>query len=154
MNRLKVTLYNHKYITKGTLCQRKLVKFHNTATNVNFLYLVMIFTKGSVQSLHAYLKLSLRVSTVNTNQDWDFWTWQDKLFKTEEFFLTVEKNFCFVSVKIFKIKTFQSQLCHVRFLSTLLRFSQMTKRAFWQCSDWVSPSRPCQVKSRPASYFN
>jgi hypothetical protein len=38
---------------------------------------------------------------------------RDELLKPVEIFLTVETNFFFVSVKIFKIKTFQSRLCVV-----------------------------------------
>ncbi len=41
---------------------------------------------------------------------------QDRFLKAVEIFLTVETQFVFVSVKIEKIKTFQSRFCCVKIL--------------------------------------
>ncbi len=57
-------------------------------------------------------QLSLGVSTVETNQDRDrdFSICRDQLLKLVEIILTVETRLFFVSVKIFKIETFESRL--------------------------------------------
>jgi hypothetical protein len=58
------------------------------------------------------------VSTVKTNQDrdQDFSICQDQILKLVKIILTVETRIFFVSVKIFKIKTFESRLGQVEIL--------------------------------------
>ena len=55
-----------------------------------------------------FILVSLRVSTVVTNQDWDqdFLMCQAQLFETVKIFSTVKTSF-FVSVEIFKIETYE-----------------------------------------------
>ncbi len=96
--------------------------------------------------------VTLGVSTVETNQDRDrdCPSCRDQFLKPVEFFSqvkifsTVEIDFYFISVEIFKIETFQSRLCRVEIfveivethrdcrdlsrLSRLLRFVETQSR--------------------------
>jgi hypothetical protein len=70
------------------------------------------FYESLIRIPHPYIKLSMGVSTVETNRDWDRErpSCQDKLLKTVEIILNVEIDFYFISVEIFKIETFSSRL--------------------------------------------
>jgi len=115
--------------------------------------------------------VTLGVSTVETNQDRDrdCPSCRDQFLKPVEFFSqvkifsTVEIDFYFISVEIFKIETFQSRLCRVeifveivethrdcRDLLRLSRFVEICQDAVEICRE-ISTRKyknPCTSRSR------
>jgi hypothetical protein len=88
----------------------KIQKKRNANQNDEYLLYVLAFFKDYFLSLGP-----MGVSTVETNQDRDrdFSICRDQLLKLVEIILTVETRIFFVSVKIFKIETFESRLGQV-----------------------------------------
>ncbi len=98
-------------------------------------------------------KVSLGVSTVEINQNWDWdvsicW---DQLLKPVKIFSTVEANFFFVSVKIVKFETFQSRLCHVHIFVEIVKIFKIKYFQLRLChvdikvsTDWEISTRKCK----------
>ncbi len=122
----------------------------------------------NVRIINTRFKLSLGVSTVKTNRDRDrdCPSCRDQFLKPVQIFSTVEIDFYFISVEIFKIETFQSRLCRVeifveivethrdcRDLSRLSRFVEIC-RDLLRCSRDLSRNldekiqNPCTSRSR------
>ena len=78
----------------------------------------------SINNLKEWFFISLWVSTVETNRDWDFLICRDQLLKLVEIILTVETRLFFFLVKIFKIETFQSRLSCVEIFEICHDFSR------------------------------
>jgi hypothetical protein len=81
--------------------------------------------------------LSLEVSIVETNRDQDFSTCRDKLFESDEIFLTVKTSFYTVLVEIFKIETFSIET-----------------RLGWDPKVVASNMRPARGHNAPAKKFS
>jgi hypothetical protein len=79
--------------------------------------------------------VSLGVSTVKTNPDWDwdFSICRDQLLKLVKIILTVKTRLFFVFVNIFKIETFESRLCcvevFIKIVLSRLRYDRDKLRA-------------------------
>ncbi len=83
------------------------------------------------------------VSTVETNwdRDQDCPSCLDQFLKPVKIFSTVEINFYFISVEIFKIETFQLRLCCVEIFVEIVETHQ-------DCRDLLRLSRFVEMQSR------
>ena len=101
-----------------------------------------LFLKSLV-GCQVQLLLTMGVSTVETNRDRDrdCPSCRDQFLKPVKIFSTVEINFYFISVEIFKIETLQSRLCCVEIFVEIIE----THR---DCRDTLRLLRFVEMQSR------